>query len=289
MPKRRYGVTEKRIATWTAAGRGTGRGPGYRPWLTIHDVPSDGLAVRVRGSTVGRVHHLLSGVERAAFLECDWSPAVVDIREQFPLPRPITRRIAAGMGVRHPSQHGVDVVMTTDLLIDVCGSDDTLSFDLPKGPGRRQLAIAVKSVSEDLTPRDLQKLEIERRYWTSLGVAWCPLFKCEMPEKQWVKLMWLHEWKSLDFMTAPASRLFYKRCNLVLAHFSTAEDLSMGRFTERLDREQGWPTGTALAAVRHLAANRRLITPVDSLYDAWGPLTQFSVVNDVESAFRLVA
>lgn len=287
MAKRRYGVSEARIARWVDEGRGTGRGRAYKPWLTIHDVPSEGLAVRLQGATTRRIHHLLSGVERAVFLECDWSQAVVDIREQFPLSRAITRKIAEEMGVRHPRVDRTDVVMTTDLLIDIVGQDGSLSFDLPAGCGRRQLAISVKNAEEALSALDLEKLEIERRYWRSRGVDWQLIFKADMPEKQWLKLMWLHEWRSLDFMPPIEARVFRSRCKTVLAAVTSASDASAGRFTDRLDREQGWPTGTTLSALRHLSANRRLVTSVDHLYDAWGPISQFALPHDL--ALDLVA
>lgn len=289
MSKRRYGMTESRIAAWLAEGRGAGRGRAFKPWLTIHDVPSQGLAVRVKGATTGRIHHLLSGIERASFLECDWSTAITDIREQFPLSRAVTRRIASEMGVKHPSDRGVDVVMTTDLLLDVRGGDEHLSFSLPPGGGRRQLALSIKPDDAGLTARDLEKLEIERRYWRSLGVRWQLLFKHHLPEKQWIKLMWLHEWRSLGFMKPQDARLFATQAAIVLRAFGDATDHSMGGFTDRIDRAHGWARGTSLACIRHLAANRRLITPSQTLYDAWGPLDQFVVASEDAMSRRLVA
>ena len=87
MAKRRYGVTETRIAKWTREGRGTGDGSGYRSWITINDTSSRGLSSRPFGITANRIHHLLSNNEAGVFYQADWSPAVVDIREQFPLSR----------------------------------------------------------------------------------------------------------------------------------------------------------------------------------------------------------
>ncbi len=47
--------------------------------------------------TTGRVHHLLSDIEFRSFLLFDWAEDVVDIREQFPLDRVATQRIAESM------------------------------------------------------------------------------------------------------------------------------------------------------------------------------------------------
>jgi hypothetical protein len=289
MAASRFTVTERKIAKWMGEGRGCGRASSYRPWLTIHDVSSEGLLVRLRGATTGRIHHLLSSVQLAVFLECDWSSAVVDIREQFPLSRPVTRLLAAEMGVHHPRDRRTDVVMTTHLLIDVVGRDETLSFPLSQGTGRRRIALSIRRSDEVLSLRACERLEIERRYWLSKGVPWHLVVKKDMPEKQWLKLMWLHEWRSLDFMSSIDARVFRDRSKVVLSSLPHAMDNCAGSFTDRMDREHGWPAGTTLSALRYLAANRLVQTPVDTLYDAWGPVNQFVVGTTVDLDAKLVA
>ena len=51
----------------------------------IHDFPSLGMISRVLGKIMGRIHHLLSNMERSYFYILDWSDKVSDIREQYPL------------------------------------------------------------------------------------------------------------------------------------------------------------------------------------------------------------
>jgi hypothetical protein len=70
-------------------------------------VPSLGQSHRLRGMTTGRIHHLLSDIECSLFYLLDWNDAVVDIREQFPLDRSATRRIAKeiGVSIRSMSRH----------------------------------------------------------------------------------------------------------------------------------------------------------------------------------------
>jgi hypothetical protein len=120
LARQRYGVDEDRIARFQKEGRGQGRGADYHPWLTIQDVPSQGRSHRLKGIKTGRVHHLLSDIERDIFYLFDWADAVTDIREQFPLDRDITRRIADDLGVIHPRDvgSGTPLVMTTDFLVD---------------------------------------------------------------------------------------------------------------------------------------------------------------------------
>ncbi len=133
MARRRYDFDEDKIARFLKEGRGEGRGAGYKPWLTIQDVPANSRCHRVRGLKTGRMHHLLSDIECRLFLMLDWADAVEDIREQFSLDRAVTRRIAEEMGVRHPADvvTKVPLVMTTDAALGPAAGD----FRLLAEPG----------------------------------------------------------------------------------------------------------------------------------------------------------
>jgi hypothetical protein len=63
----------------------------------------------------------LSDIEWRLFLHLDWCDEVSDIREQFPLDRAITRRIAEELGIRHPTNRTTKtpLVMTTNFLVDL--------------------------------------------------------------------------------------------------------------------------------------------------------------------------
>ena len=150
MARQRYGFDEARIARFHKEGRGTGHGADYQPWLTIGDVPSRGRSHRPKSTKTGRVHHLLSDIERHTFHLFDWDDAVTDIREQFPLDRDITPRIAEQLGVEHPRdvKTRTPLVMTTDFLVDMVRD------------GRQVLlALAVKPAEELDKPRVLEKLD----------------------------------------------------------------------------------------------------------------------------------
>ena len=84
-------------------GRGQGFGKDYEPWLTIHDVPSNGVVTRIKSWTVGRIHHFMSNFERSYFYMMDWADQITDIREQYPLlPLQRTIEIAEELGINHP-------------------------------------------------------------------------------------------------------------------------------------------------------------------------------------------
>ncbi len=118
MMRRRYQFDEDKVQRYAADGRGQGDGADYKPWLTVYDLPSKGRCHRVFGIKTGRVHHLLSDGEWKSFLRFEADRAVVDIREQFPLDRRQTYRIARELGIRHPvTTSGTPYVLTLDFLI----------------------------------------------------------------------------------------------------------------------------------------------------------------------------
>ncbi|MGN1190736.1 MAG: TnsA endonuclease N-terminal domain-containing protein [Candidatus Ornithospirochaeta sp.] len=92
-----------------------------------------------------------------------WNDDVLDIREQFLLDPSRIESIATSMGTR-PAQNG-KVLMSTDFLVDTT-----------KG----QIAVCVKDsrkTIEKATKRMLLLLEMEKRYWDSLGIPWKLVFK----------------------------------------------------------------------------------------------------------------
>ena len=86
MGRRNVKWGERTYLRFLRNGRGQGDRASYKPWITVHDFPSLGKVVRIRGLTTGRIHHLLSQLEKYFFLELDNDPSVTDIKEQFPLP-----------------------------------------------------------------------------------------------------------------------------------------------------------------------------------------------------------
>ena len=63
MAKRKYEIDEAKIERFRKEGRGIGHGKDYKPWLTIHDVPSLGRVSRIFCFKTDREHHFLSDLE----------------------------------------------------------------------------------------------------------------------------------------------------------------------------------------------------------------------------------
>ena len=193
------------------------------------------------------MHHLLSILELQYLYILEWSPLVVDIREQFPLPLEDTLKIAARLGVKHPFDPKAKepAVVTTDFVIDVeCSGIPALKARSTK-------------YSNDLNDlRTLEKLEIERTYWCEQGVEWGIVTECEIPSGLAKNIEWIHS--ALDPSEGPgltAADIAFLEGEL-FREISEKPTASLAQVGLELDSRSGLRGGTALWVVRHLIATR---------------------------------
>ncbi len=158
---RNFAWTESTIRRLYKEGRGNGTGGHYRPWLQVQNISSDGRSTRLLSQKTGRVHHLLSDVEYHTFLHLEFAADVVDIREQFPLDRAITRQLASDMGIKHPvyPSSQVDTVMTCDFVATVLRNGNDV-----------EVAINVKTDQELENSRSVEKLALQHAFFVSQGI-----------------------------------------------------------------------------------------------------------------------
>lgn len=149
---------------WIKEGYGQGIGKEYKPWLTIQDVPSKGRATRVHGIKIDRQHDVFSDKERNYLYILEFADCVKDIREQYPLfTLEQTMAIAEEIGIEHHKDPftGENIIITTDFLITI-----------EKNGQLVQVARTIKSPEELDEYRQIEKFEIERRYWQMKGIDW---------------------------------------------------------------------------------------------------------------------
>jgi hypothetical protein len=233
-----------------AAGRGSGTGKDYKPWLYVHEFGSRGLASRGRGRTTNRVHHFLSELELKFYFVLEWSPSVVDIREQFPLlPVDETLAIATDLGVRHPADPtGRPRVMTTDFYLSV-----------QRGLVEEYHARCVKYATGDKgleNVRTLEKLEIERRYWLIRGVDWGVVTEHEVPDVAVANIQWLLPYSELDALV-PLPRETVDQIAAYLAERLAKGGTPLAKHTTACDAHLQLKVGSSLKSVRYLIASRR--------------------------------
>lgn len=254
MGKFRYSWDEAKIKRYIKEGRGQGRGKEYNPWLTVQDVPSQGRVIRVPGWKTERIHHLLSINETRPFYLFEWFDNVVDIREQFPLlERDVTQEIARDMGVKHPvdSSTQTPLVLTTDFLISLLFDGKVID-----------VALTVKPSEKLDKLRIIEKLEIERRYWTAKGIHWGIITEKDVPLVLAKNIeaihsaYWLEATPELDIphLLSLAAKL------KVRLQSSTA---SIVQVTDSLDTELNLGPGTSLYVLKHLIARKEILLDMD--------------------------
>ena len=234
-------------------GRGSGWGPGYTPWIRVQDFASLGVASRVRGRKTGRVHHLMSNNELAYFYILDWSDKVTDIREQYPL-SDITNAvgIAAQAGIRYPRDNvsGYPYVLTCDFMIT--------TVDGIK-------ARTIKMKSELNNPRTLEKLEIERRYWSARGIDWKIVTECEISYQKSKNIQWLYTANGIDVMPEDSNARPLARTMMI--QMITGGDCSIREAAHAIEREGLFPSGAGIQIFKQLVLNKEISVNLEEPLD----------------------
>lgn len=247
MAKRKRAINERTIKRRLKEGRGQGRGADYQPWLHIQDVPSQGLATRIKGWKTGRCHHFLSKLEWHYFYILDWSPIVCDIREQYPLELNETLAIAERLGFVHPTDPRTrqSVVMTTDFVNTIDQAGKLLDQ-----------ARSIKYSRELSSDRTLEKLEIERVYWTERDIDWGIVTEHEVEPVLPANVSWVHAYREAAALS-PVTDEIIRRVQAVLTPRVNEQRTPLRDLTDACDDQLGLSPGVSLSVVRHLIANKR--------------------------------
>lgn len=73
MAKRSRKTDQATITRYQKEGRGTGNGANYKPWLTVQDVPSQGLVHRVKGWTTNRRTDVIRVTQYMGLYAASWN------------------------------------------------------------------------------------------------------------------------------------------------------------------------------------------------------------------------
>lgn len=240
MGRKQYWNSEAKNRRWIKEGRGQGVGSGYKPWLTVRDVASEGRSHRVFGHITQRTHHLLSDLELATFLLLQWRSTTTDIREQFPLDREVTRKISEQLGLHHPSHQSIDQYMTSDFVVDSLEKD------------KLRFAIQVKASEAFDDPRTIEKLEIERAYWREKEIPffWVTENQIPMTVFENINLLYNH----VD--DEPDQDELFIQLEVFGKHLRENEKLKVKDLCMKLDVSYDHSPGESLYQVKRLLAGR---------------------------------
>lgn len=263
MARRR--ITEKRIQRLLKEGRGSGHGADYKPFIKVGDFASRGRVHREKSQTHGRVVHLFSDMELDVFRKFDGRPGVVDIREQYPLCRAETLVIADQLGLRHPAMHGVDVPVTSDLVVDFAGG--------------RRVAIAVKPPGELGSRRVLEKLEIERAFHRRHGVEWKLAVGSDVSRAERLNMQERAPWAFVQGLVSPNEVDWDACADAMLIELADAASCRIVDLCKAAERVHGWVAGTALSALKRLRARNLVEVAGSARLDPFGPVGQLVLVG----------
>ncbi|WCK56230.1 TnsA endonuclease N-terminal domain-containing protein [Aneurinibacillus sp. Ricciae_BoGa-3] len=190
----------------------------------------------------------MSDLETNYFYLLDWSDYITDIREQFPLDREITLRIAETKGIKHPidTKSQTPVVMTSDFLLSGYRN------------GKEFVVVRTIKPSDKLdNPRTIAKFEIERAYWEEKGINWGIVTEKEIPKTFVNNVKWVHQALRLDGSHGVDSGNITIYSDRLKRHLLN-DKCSMRTILNRLDEETNAPAGTFLFVLKHLIATKEV-------------------------------
>ena len=252
MSKRQRGFTRKKYEKWLKEGRGQGYDKEYKPWLTIQDVPSNGEATRIHGIKIDRQHDLLSRNEKNYFYIAEFADNVIDIMEQYPLlPIEHTEIVAADIGVVHPSDPftGENTVITCDFLLKVISDGK-----------EKYIARTIKELAELNDERQIQKFEIERRYWEIKGIEWGIVTEDEFSTVLAKNISVIRSFYSLADIEG-LEKLNQTQINCLINEFKRYISEGKGiirKISREFDNKMNLKAGTGIKIFKHLVASKQV-------------------------------
>lgn len=155
----------------------------YQTGIKIQDFPSKGRVSRIKGRTTGRLHHLLSDLETNIFYLLDYDEKVTDIKEHYPLLDLMDINVDLDnidLKKFMNKKTGEQYIFTTSFVVTL---QDINS--------ERYLAITVKNESQLYKSTTLEKLEVERRYWSKKEIDWCIVTNRDIVIERVENIKWL--------------------------------------------------------------------------------------------------
>ncbi|MEH2136712.1 TnsA endonuclease C-terminal domain-containing protein [Nostoc sp.] len=242
--------TQAKFERYFKEGRGQGSGKDYQPWIKIQDFPSKGRVSRPPGWKTNREHHLFSDNEKRLFYVFEWSDAIVDIREQFPLlDLDLSMSIAEEMAINHPKdpQSNTPYPLSTDFMLSVRQGEKIVqkarTFKLAKDLGSNSVA---------------EKFELEKRYYAAKDIDWGIITEKEVPKQLAENIEWVHTAYKLEENADINLEELRNIANILKSRLQEG-DSSINRITTALDKDMNIEPGTCLYLFIHLIAWKEII------------------------------
>ena len=255
MAKRNTNWDENKLKRWIQEGRGQGEGKEYKPWLTIQDYPSMGRATRIFGWTTQRIHHFFSDSQLKYFYLLDWEEKVVDIREHYPLldletVLEDTADLKLDKFIDKKTKE--PYILTTTFLITLLNPDGQKSF----------AARSIKYASELSKKTTIEKLEIERRYWTAKGINWGIVTNKDINDVRAKNIEWIHSAMTSDDCNGLSRDEFDDLLDGLLYRLIDNQQ-NIREIISRFEKDYSLDAGAGLLLFKHLIAGKKIALDMD--------------------------
>ncbi|WP_187360106.1 TnsA endonuclease N-terminal domain-containing protein [Chitinolyticbacter meiyuanensis] len=197
---------------------------------------SQGRTHREPSWKTGRTHHLFSDVEHRLFLLLEWQRDVVDVREQYPLDRELTKEVALSLNLRHPVYPGTKcpAVMTVDLMVTRLVNGEYVY----EGYDAKRAEEAKNQVSMD-------KLEIHATALRAMGMSHTVVFHTEIPLRTVRNIQWIRSAAALAG-TEQCLNEFDRHKEMFVTELCEQEEMqSFFEFCRAYDKKHGLPQDSA--------------------------------------------
>jgi len=255
MAKRNTSWDTNKLSRWIKEGRGQGEGKEYKPWLTIQDYPSMGRATRIFGWTTQRIHHFFSDSQLKYFYLLDWEEKVVDIREHYPLldletVLEDTADLKLDKFIDKKTKE--PYILTTTFLITLLNPDGQKSF----------AARSIKYASELSKKTTIEKLEIERRYWTAKGINWGIVTNKDINDVRAKNIEWIHSAMTSDGCNRLSIDEFNDLLDGLLYRLIDNQQ-NIRKIISEFEKDYSLDAGVGLLLFKHLIASKRIAFNMD--------------------------
>jgi hypothetical protein len=200
----------------------------------------------------------------------EWSDAVTDIKEQFPLlDLDLAMSIADAMKMKYPidPESSTPIVLTTDFMLSVNQNGKKV-----------EIARTVKPSTELSKKRVAEKFELERRYYAAKGIDWGIVTEQEIPKVLVGNIEWIHSAYKLEVNTEVDIAELHSLAAILKSRLQENNN-TINQVTTALDREMNVESGTSLYLFKHLLARKEILMDME---------TKISAYSSVKAIKRIV-
>ncbi|CAN5437140.1 TnsA endonuclease N-terminal domain-containing protein [soil metagenome] len=254
---------KSRISDKTRLQRGLGKGDeNHKPFIRPRDFSSSGRVHRLILSKAKNTQVALSDLERNYILLSDFALNVTSVKTQVALlPLEATQKIAWDLGIQHPSNGKSDIVMTTDILLDVA----------EEGVANQE-AISVKPWTL-ITDRVIEKFQIEKDYWKSKGVSWTNLTEKELDPIAVNNVLFLRDYRLSKNLYGEQIFDFFKVKKSELINERIGELIRQAALVNRITLNDG------RVAFLHLLSKQEITFEITRSFNWERKVNEFNVVS----------